>query len=61
MKCDICGRKSDNKIKAGRWVFYCIDNPNCKQEDINKTYDNELKPVLDNGDMPDYEVLEKFI
>ena len=59
-KCDVCGKVS-NEVKAGRWVFYCGDNSDCKQVDINKTYDNELAPSLLDGDMPDGEVLEMFL
>lgn len=59
-KCDVCGKES-HLVIAGRWVFYCSDNPQCKQKDIDKTYDNELKPSLIDGQMPDCEVLEMFI
>jgi len=59
-KCDICGKESD-KVVAGRWVFYCEDNPKCKQFELDKQYDNELAPALESGDIPDCEVLENFI
>jgi len=61
MKCDICGRESDSQVVAGRWLFYCKDNPKCKQAEIDKQYDNELEPALISGEMPDCEVLENFI
>ncbi len=59
-KCDVCGKESEN-VTPGRWVFYCKDNEKCKQVDINKTYDNELEPSLNDGEMPDSEVLDMFI
>jgi len=46
-KCDVCGIESDD-VKAGRWIFYC---PKHKQVDIDKTYDNEVKPDIENGDL----------
>jgi len=58
-KCDICGKESDEVI-AGRWVFYC-DDPKCKEVERSKCYDNELEPSLNDGLMPDAEVLEMFI
>ena len=61
MKCDTCGRESDTKVLAGRWVFYCKDNPECRKREIDKVYDNELEPSLNDGVMPDTEVLEMFI
>lgn len=60
-KCDVCGRENDTEIIAGRWVFYCKDNPKCKQFELDKQYDNELAPAMENGEMPDCEVLENFI
>lgn len=59
-KCDVCGKISE-RVVLGRWVFYCSDNPNCKQVDMSKTYDNELEPSLIDGTMPDCDVLEMFI
>ena len=59
--CDVCSRVSDTQVVAGRWVCYCSDNPDCKQVDINKTYDNEMSPALEDGEMPDCEVVEMFI
>jgi len=59
-KCDVCQKRSD-KVKAGRWLFYCGDNEACKQKDIDKVYDNGLAPALESGDMPDCEALELFI
>ena len=59
-KCDVCGKES-KKVVVGRWLFYCSDNPVCKQKEVNKIYDNELAPALEDGQMPDYEVLEPFI
>jgi ssDNA-binding Zn-finger/Zn-ribbon topoisomerase 1 len=59
-KCDVCGKESA-KVLAGRWLFYCSDNKECKQKEVNKIYDNELAPSLEDGQMPDYEVLEQFI
>lgn len=56
-KCDICG--STKNIIAGRWIFYC---PNHKQIDVNKIYENELEPCLQNGEFPDDpEILDNFI
>ena len=46
-KCDICGIEN-SEVKAGRWIFYC---PKHKQEDWNRTYENEVKPDLESGDM----------
>ena len=60
-KCDVCGRESDTQVVAGRWLFYCKDNPKCKQVELDKIYDNELLPAMNDGEMPDYEVLENFI
>ena len=54
--CDVCG--NDKNVITGRWIFYC---PEHKQIDIDKIYDNELEPCLKSGEMPDMEVLEKFI
>jgi len=59
-KCDVCGKESE-KVVAGRWLFYCSDNPECKQKEINKIYDNELSPALESGELDDYEILEHFI
>jgi hypothetical protein len=44
-KCDVCG--SEDNVKAGRWIFYC---PEHKQVDLDKTYDNEIAPSLENGE-----------
>ena len=54
--CDVCG--SNKNVVVGRWIFYCPDH---KQIDQKKTYDNELAPCLDSGEMPNNEVLEMFI
>ena len=51
--CKTCRNKQNQE--------YCKNNPECKQKEINKIYDNELAPSLDDGIMPDYEVLEPFI
>jgi len=59
-KCDVCGRVS-HKVRAGRWLFHCIDNSVCKDAELSKVYDNELAPSLADGSMPDAEVLEQFI
>ena len=59
-KCDVCGKES-YKVRAGRWIFYCTDNPACKEKELSKIYDNELAPALESGDMPECEVLEHFI
>lgn len=60
-KCDVCGRKSETKVLAGRWLFYCSDKPECKQKEVNKIYDNELQPALESGTLDDYDILENFI
>ncbi len=44
-ECDICG--STKNITPGRWIFYC---PKHKQNDWEKTYDNEVAP----GDLENY-------
>ena len=59
-KCDTCGKESD-KVLAGRWLFYCSDNPECKQKEIDKIYDNELEPALQDGQLEDYNILDNFI
>lgn len=46
--CDVCG-KTSSEVVPGRWVFYCSDNPVCKQVDRDKTYDNEIAPDLESG------------
>lgn len=46
MKCDICGFESDTEVYAGRWIFYCKDH---KQNDLDKTMQNEILPDLENG------------
>lgn len=48
--CDVCGRQSDTKVLAGRWIFYCDDNPECKAKERQKIFDNELAPDLESGD-----------
>ena len=58
--CDVCG-KEDKKVVAGRWLFYCSDNSDCKQKEINKVYDNELAPALESDELYDYEILDHFI
>lgn len=45
-KCDVCGIES-KLVKAGRWIFYC---PKHKQNDIDKTYENEIEPALNSED-----------
>ena len=50
MKCDTCGRESDTKVLAGRWLFYCSDNPVCKAKEKNHIYENELLPDIESGD-----------
>ena len=59
-KCDVCGKESKH-VLAGRWLFYCSDNPICTSKEKKEIYDNELVPAMDSGDMPDSEVLELFI
>ena len=59
-KCDVCGKES-KEVVAGRWLFYCKNNAECKQKEVNKVYDNELAPALQDGYLDDYEVLEHFI
>ena len=46
MHCDICG--SNKNIVAGRWIFYC---PRHKQVDINKTFNNEIEPDIQSGNL----------
>lgn len=46
-KCDVCGIESDDVI-PGRWIFYC---PKHKHIDWEKTYENEVKPDLESGDL----------
>jgi len=58
--CDVCGRVHKN-VRAGRWLFYCTDNPACKQKELDKVYDNELAPALESGELDDYEILNDFI
>ena len=55
--CDECGTESKNVV-AGRWIFYC---PKHKQVDIDKTYDNELSPALEDGNLEDINALDYFI
>ena len=45
-KCDICDYEGDDVV-AGRWIFYC---PKHRQNDLDKTYENELKGDIENGD-----------
>jgi len=59
-KCDVCGREHKNVV-AGRWLFYCSDKPECKQKEVNKIYDNQLEPALNDGQLDDFEILEHFI
>ena len=49
-KCDVCGRIDESRIVAGRWLFYCSDKPSCKEKDYEKTFDNEIEPILNDGD-----------
>lgn len=56
--CDICGLIDADKVVAGRWIMYC---PEHKQNDIDKTYENEIIPALETGELDDYEALEPFI
>ena len=46
-KCDICGIENA-EVKAGRWIFYC---PKHKQVDINKTFENEITPDIESGNL----------
>ena len=46
-KCSICGVENA-EVKAGRWIFYCQEH---KQNDVNMTYENEIAPDLESGDM----------
>ena len=46
-KCDICGVENENVV-AGRWIFYC---PEHKHNDWEHTYDNEIKPDLESGNL----------
>lgn len=59
-KCDVCGKESKNVV-AGRWIFFCSDNPECKQREIDLIEENELQPALEDGFLDDYDVLEYFI
>jgi len=43
--CDICG--SSKNVVAGRWIFYC---PKHKQNDLDKTFENEINPDIESGD-----------
>jgi len=43
-KCDVCG--STKNVIAGRWIFYC---PKHKQNDIDKTFENEISPDIKSG------------
>ena len=45
-KCDVCG--STKSVVAGRWIFYC---PKHKQVDINKTFENEITPDIESGNL----------
>ena len=45
-KCDVCG--STKSVVAGRWIFYC---PKHKQQDIDKTFENEINPDIKNGNL----------
>lgn len=47
MKCDICGFESETEVFAGRWIFYCKKH---KQNDLDKTFENEISPDIENGD-----------
>jgi len=47
MKCSICGVESA-EVLAGRWIFYC---PKHKQNDRDMSYENEIKPDLESGNM----------
>ena len=57
-KCDTCNIEND-KVVAGRWLFYC-SNPICRKNDSDKTYENEIEPMLENDmtDMLDGELME---
>ena len=59
-KCDVCGREHKN-VKAGNWVFYCSDNPKCRDTERQKQWDNEIQPSLETGEMPELDTLENFI
>lgn len=48
MTCDVCGFESDTEVFAGRWIFYCKAH---KQVDIDKTFENEINPDLENGNL----------
>lgn len=54
--CDICG--SDKNVVAGRWIFYC---PKHKDIDVAKTYENEVEPCLESGEMPDLDALAETL
>ena len=58
--CDICG--STKKVVAGRWIFYC---PKHKNKDWELSYENEVAPDLESGNMDyinsDGELQEKII
>lgn len=58
--CDTCGKNSE-AVRAGRWLFYCSDNPICTRREKRKIYDNEIVPALEDGTMPDDEALEIMI
>ena len=57
MKCDVCNKEGEN-VLAGRWVFYCGDNSQCKEVDQKKTYENEFEPALIDGEIPENEIME---
>lgn len=58
--CDICD--SEKNVIAGRWIFYC---PKHKQNDIDKTFENEIAPDIENGNFSylenDGELAEIFL
>lgn len=48
-KCDVCGKTElETAIFIGRWLFYCAEH---KKNDMLKTYDNEIAPSVEDGDM----------
>jgi len=47
--CDVCGRTDTKNVVAGRWIFYCKDNPKCKEVEQNKIHE-EISPDIESGD-----------
>jgi len=63
MTCDICNKESGDDIILGRWLAYCNKCKEIgKQKDWDLTYENEVSPRLDSGDIDDMDgELEEMI